>query len=90
MKWINAIFILQVLLIFNCKQQPVKEDNLSQKILSDTAKGHVAIGGITLENIEDVLKAGAGTIAVCSAVTQSADPAKACRSLKEKITRFQA
>ncbi|MDD5326683.1 MAG: thiamine phosphate synthase [Phycisphaerae bacterium] len=53
--------------------------------LSDTGIGHVAIGGITLENIEDVLKAGAKTIAVCSAVTESADPTAACRALKQKI-----
>ncbi len=58
------------------------------EILADKGIGHVAIGGITEENIEDVLKAGARTISVCSAATQSSDPAAACRSLKEKITAF--
>jgi thiamine-phosphate pyrophosphorylase len=49
---------------------------------------HVAIGGITLENVEEVLSAGAKTIAVCSAVTHVSDPAEACRKLKEKIVSF--
>lgn len=48
--------------------------------------GHVAIGGITPDNVKQVLRAGAGTIAVCSAVTQAKDPTAACRALKEKIT----
>jgi thiamine-phosphate pyrophosphorylase len=51
--------------------------------------GHVAIGGITPDNVEDVLEAGAGTIAVCSAVTEDKDPTAACRELKEKITAFK-
>ncbi|HUT29981.1 MAG TPA: thiamine phosphate synthase [Sedimentisphaerales bacterium] len=55
------------------------------KMLADTGIGHVAIGGITLDNVEDVLNAGAKTIAVCSAVTEVADPAAACRALKERI-----
>jgi thiamine-phosphate pyrophosphorylase len=56
------------------------------KELAGTGIGHVAIGGITLDNIEDVLKAGAKTIAVCSAVAEADDPKEACRALKEKIT----
>lgn len=55
------------------------------KELEGTGIGHVAIGGITLENVEEVLAAGAGTIAVCSAVTEAADPVAACRAIKEKI-----
>jgi len=53
--------------------------------LADTGIGHVAIGGITLDNVEEVLEAGAQTIAVCSAVTEVGDPTAACRALKEKI-----
>jgi len=48
----------------------------------------VAIGGINPGNIEEVLKTGVGTIAVCSAVTEAKDPEKACRLLKEKIASF--
>ncbi|MBN1972036.1 MAG: thiamine phosphate synthase [Sedimentisphaerales bacterium] len=58
-------------------------------MLADEPIGHVAIGGITLENIEQVLSAGADCIAVCNAVTKASDPAEACRMLKEKITAFK-
>jgi thiamine-phosphate pyrophosphorylase len=57
--------------------------------IADTGIGHVAIGGITPNNVEDVLRAGARTIAVCSAVTEDKDPTAACRALKEKITAFK-
>jgi thiamine-phosphate pyrophosphorylase len=58
------------------------------KELADTGIGHVAIGGITPKNVEEVLEAGAEAIAVCSAVTETDDPTAACRALKEKITAF--
>ena len=58
-------------------------------MLADTGIGNVAIGGITLDNVEDVLRAGAKAIAVCAAVTKAGDPAKACGALKEKITAFK-
>ena len=58
-------------------------------ILADTGIGNVAIGGITLDNVEDVLRAGAKAIAVCAAVTKAGDPAAACGALKEKITAFK-
>jgi thiamine-phosphate pyrophosphorylase len=57
--------------------------------LSDTGIGHVAIGGITLGNVGQVLAAGAKTIAVCSAATDAADPTAACRAFKEKIATFR-
>ena len=60
----------------------------AKEVLADTGIGHVAIGGITLDNIDQVLNAGASTIAVCSAVTEAPDPAAACRQLKEKIAVF--
>jgi len=55
------------------------------KQLSNTGIANVAIGGITVNNVEEVLEAGAGIIAVCSAVTQAKDPTAACRTLKKKI-----
>ncbi len=58
------------------------------QLLGDTGIGHVAVGGIALDNIEQVLKAGARVIAVCSAVTQAKDPVKVCQQLKEKITAY--
>lgn len=48
----------------------------------------VAIGGITLQNVDDVLAAGAEAIAVCSAVANAPDPTAASRKLKEKITAY--
>jgi len=58
------------------------------EILADTGIGNVAVGGITLDNVEEVLNAGAKAIAVCSAVTEASDPTKACRALTQKITAF--
>jgi thiamine-phosphate pyrophosphorylase len=57
----------------------------SKQILADTGICSVAIGGINLTNIEEVLVAGIQTVAVCSAVTKASDPAAVCRALKEKI-----
>jgi thiamine-phosphate pyrophosphorylase len=73
------------------KAKPVGLDYVKQatEILGGTGIGHVAIGGITLGNVEDVLSAGAKAIAVCSAVTGADDPTAACRTLKEKITAFR-
>jgi thiamine-phosphate pyrophosphorylase len=57
--------------------------------LAGTGIAHVAIGGITLDNVERVLDAGADSVAVCSAVTHASNPAAACRILKEKIEAFR-
>ncbi len=59
------------------------------QVLADTGIGHTAIGGITPDNVECVLDAGAESIAVCSAVTHASDPAAACRAFKEKIEAFR-
>jgi len=71
--------------------EPVGLDYVTKavEVLADTSIGHVAIGGITPENVGAALKAGANAIAVCSAVTDAADPVAACRKLKEKITAFK-
>lgn len=70
--------------------EPVGLDYVRRSVeaLADTGIGHAAIGGITLENIEDVLRAGAKTIAVCSAITQVDDPRAACQRFVEKIASF--
>ncbi|MHC4265258.1 MAG: thiamine phosphate synthase [Planctomycetota bacterium] len=58
------------------------------KELKNSGIGHAAIGGITEDNVEEVLKAGATTIAVCSTITEAADPKGACQDLKEKIAAY--
>ncbi|MBN2020412.1 MAG: thiamine phosphate synthase [Sedimentisphaerales bacterium] len=72
------------------KLTPVTLDYVKQAlpIISGTGVWHVTIGGITEQNIDSVLRAGAKTIAVSSAVTASPDPAAACKKLKEKIGVF--
>ena len=55
------------------------------EILRDTGIGHVAVGGITIDNLETVLSAGAKVIAVSSAVTGAANSEDACRQLKTKL-----
>jgi len=45
----------------------------------------VAIGGITPENLEQVLQAGAKCVAVCQAVIAQPDPAAAAAAFKEKL-----
>jgi thiamine-phosphate pyrophosphorylase len=54
--------------------------------LRDKGVAHAAIGGITEQNVTDVIHAGARAIAVCSAVTHAPDVIEACRNLKRKIT----
>ncbi|MHC4395853.1 MAG: thiamine phosphate synthase [Planctomycetota bacterium] len=62
--------------------------NRSVEMLADSGIGHVAIGGITLDNVREVLNAGASTIAVCSAVAEASDPTAACLELKKEIADF--
>jgi len=44
-----------------------------------------AIGGITLQNLDDVLAAGATRICVVSAILNASDSAKACQSFKDRL-----
>jgi len=53
--------------------------------LSETGISHVALGGITHDNVDQVLGAGVERVAVCEAVTGAADPGEACRRLKDRI-----
>ena len=52
-------------------------------ILAGSQIGHVAIGGITAENVPQLLDKGVKTIAVSSAVMNAPDPEAACRKLKD-------
>lgn len=48
----------------------------------------IAIGAITLENLDEVLKAGASRVAVCSAIISSKDILSSTRQFKTKLTRL--
>ena len=50
----------------------------------------IAIGAITLENLDGVLKAGASRIAVCSAIIGSKDIYSSTRQFKEKLGETKA
>jgi thiamine-phosphate pyrophosphorylase len=46
-----------------------------------------AIGGITLDNLDDVLAAGATRVVVVRAITDAADPAAAARAFAQRLSR---
>ncbi|HNR69982.1 MAG TPA: thiamine phosphate synthase [Verrucomicrobiota bacterium] len=46
-----------------------------------------AIGGINLENVDEVLAAGARRICVVSAILAAPDPAAACRKFQQRLGR---
>lgn len=50
----------------------------------------VAIGGITLNNVDEVLKAGADGICVISAVCQADNPERAARIFTQRIAALQS
>lgn len=56
--------------------------------LGETGVSHVAIGGITHENVEKVFRAGAQRVAVCEAITGAPSPGDACRRFKDRIAEF--
>ncbi|MFA7485642.1 MAG: thiamine phosphate synthase [Phycisphaerae bacterium] len=70
--------------------KPVGLDYVKQgtELLIEAGTGHAAIGGITIENVSQVLKAGAQTIAICAAITKADDPAEACRKFKQAVADF--
>ncbi len=49
-----------------------------------------AIGGINLNNLDEVLAAGARRICVVSAILNAPDVAKVCREFKERLTQSGA
>jgi thiamine-phosphate pyrophosphorylase len=48
-----------------------------------------ASGGITFENIDQVLEAGADGIAVVSAILRAASPREAAQQFKQKIEAYR-
>jgi thiamine-phosphate pyrophosphorylase len=58
------------------------------KFLEDKAIEAVAIGGITPDNVEKILQAGARRIAVSGCVCQAKKPGDVCKKLKEIIIKY--
>jgi thiamine-phosphate pyrophosphorylase len=54
-------------------------------VASIKSKPWFAIGGISMDNIDDVIEAGARRICVVRAITQAADPEKAADRLSRKL-----
>jgi len=71
--------------------QPVGLEYIGQAmpVLVNSGIGHVAIGGITQDNVEKVISAGARCVSVCSSVTKAADPKEACEAMKAKIVSLR-
>lgn len=61
---------------------------LARAVASRLALPAFAIGGITLENLHDVLATGIGRVAVASAIVDAEDPAAAACRFKELLTAF--
>lgn len=61
----------------------------ASQITQNAGVPHVAIGGITIDNVEKVLTAGARAIAVSSALINAGGTAQMCRMLKRKVTAYQ-
>ena len=55
------------------------------KVLAEIPLPHVAIGGITIDNVPRLLAAGAERIAVSSAILDSGDPVAAARAFAQAL-----
>lgn len=56
-----------------------------QEVVDSVSIPVLAIGGITAENIEQVLATGCAGVAVIGAISQDPDPEKAARHLRQKM-----
>ena len=56
-----------------------------QEISREISIPFLAIGAITLENLDNVLKAGASRVAVCSAIISSKDILSSTKDFKDKL-----
>jgi len=67
------------------KAHPPVGCEMVQVIAKSISIPFTVMGGITLDNIDAVLKAGARRIAVVTAITRAQDPSRAVRAFKERI-----
>jgi thiamine-phosphate pyrophosphorylase len=66
---------------------PIRHAARVAPVFTITSKPWFAVGGISRDNIDDVIEAGARRVCVVRAITQAADPERAARELH---TRLQA
>ncbi len=58
--------------------------------LTEAGIGHVAIGGITAQNLEILQKIGIQTIAVSSSVCETESPQNSCKALKDMLLNWKS
>jgi thiamine-phosphate pyrophosphorylase len=71
----------------SCEIVPLEMVRTAKKILTIPV---FASGGITLENVDDVLNAGADGIAVVSAILKAVNPKAAAAAFKKKLQHFES
>ncbi len=68
---------------------PVAGAAYLKEVIAEIQIPHVAIGGITADNIGELVAVGVRRAAVCSAVIAADDPAKAAAEIKKQLTHKQ-
>jgi thiamine-phosphate pyrophosphorylase len=68
-----------------CEIIPLEMIRTAKRILSIPV---FASGGITVDNLNSVLEAGADGVAIVSAILKAQDPKLAARAFKEKLESF--
>ena len=56
-----------------------------KEVLDEIRLGHVAIGGINADNVDQLIAVGCKAVAVCGAVIAAADPKSAAAKIKAKL-----
>ena len=64
---------------------PIAGEAFLRQVVPELSVPHVAIGGITVENVGRLVEAGARRVAVCSAVIAAADPAAAAAAIRRQL-----
>lgn len=70
-------------------RQPAGIDLIRSTAASGPTRPWFAIGGVSAENVPELLEAGADRIVVVRAITEAANPAAATRALKDTLLRHQ-
>jgi thiamine-phosphate pyrophosphorylase len=68
---------------------PIVGTDLIRAARKITSKPIVAIGGITLERVPEVLSAGADSLAVCGDILRAPDPGRRAADYLQRIRQFE-